>query len=98
MSPKLIKLLATSHLPSSSLCILKLNKLLHVKLSKCFEAYQSCGRALNGLICDGTVVLAVVKLSAPATTATHSQVIPLHRVLTEHHYSRPSMGPTSVTV
>ena len=36
------------------------------------------------LDCDSTIVLAVVGLGAPATTATHSRVIRLRRVLTDH--------------
>ena len=33
--------------------------------------------------CESTIVLAVARLSAPATTATHLRVIRLRRVLTD---------------
>ena len=42
--------------------------------------------------------LAVVRLSAPATTATHSRVIRLRRVLTDHPPSGSSIDPASVAV
>ena len=48
--------------------------------------------------CDSTIVLAVARLSAPATTATHSQVIRLRRVLTDHPPSGSSIDPASVAV
>ena len=43
-------------------------------------------------------VLAVARLSAPATTATHSRVIRLRRVLTDHPPSGSSIDPASVAV
>ena len=43
-------------------------------------------------------VLAVVRLSAPATTVTHSRVIRLRRVLTDHSPSGSSIDPASVAV
>ena len=45
-----------------------------------------------------TNVLAVVRLSAPATIATHSRVIRLRRVLTDHPLSGSSIDPASVAV
>ena len=48
--------------------------------------------------CDSTIVLAVVRLSAPATTATHSRVIRLRRVLTDLPPSGSSIDPASVAV
>ena len=45
-----------------------------------------------------TIVLAVARLSAPATTATHSRVIRLRRVLTDHPPSGSSIDPASVAV
>ena len=45
-----------------------------------------------------TIVLTVVRLSAPATTATHSRVIRLREVLTNHPPSGSSIDPASVAV
>ena len=45
-----------------------------------------------------SLVLAVARLSAPATTATHSRVIRLRRVLTDHPPSGSSIDPASVAV
>ena len=52
----------------------------------------------NVLDCDSTIVLAVARPSAPATTATHSRVIRLCRVLTDLPPSGSSIDPTSVAV
>ena len=48
--------------------------------------------------CDSTIVLAVARLSAPVTTATHLRVIRLCRVLTDHPPSGSSIDPASVAV
>ena len=52
-------------------------------------------RPIRSLQC---IVLAVARLSAPATTATHSRVIRLRRVLTDHPPSGSSIDPASVAV
>ena len=62
------------------------------------ERSVSILRSLLPLSCDSTIVLADARLSAPATTATHSRVIRLRRVLTDLPPSGSSIGPTSVAV
>ena len=52
-------------------------------------------KSLGPLGCDSTIVLAVARLSAPATIATHSRVIRLRRVLTDFPPSGSSTDPTS---
>ena len=54
--------------------------------------------AIRSLTYQVAVVLAVARLSAPATTATHSRVIPLRRVLTDLPPSGSSIDPASVAV
>ena len=62
------------------------------------STYQVSSVQLGPLGCDSTIVLTVVRLSAPATTATHSRVIRLRRVLTDHPPSGSSIDPASVAV
>ena len=52
----------------------------------------------KALGCDSTIVLAVARLGAPATTATHSRVIRLRRVLTDLLPSESSIDLASVAV
>ena len=59
---------------------------------------RRCGNRTRPLGCDSTIVLAVARLSAPATTATHSRVIRLRRVLTDHPPSGSSIDPANVAV
>ena len=59
--------------------------------------YYTC-KTLRPLGCDSTIVLAVARLSAPATTTTHSRVIRLRRVLTDHPPSGSSIDPANVAV
>ena len=62
--------------------------------------YNHTNKFLNMVIkaCDSTIVLAVARLCAPATTATHSRVIRLRRVLTDLPPSGSSIDPASVAV
>ena len=52
--------------------------------AKCIASLLHHFRSLRPLGCDSTIVLAVVRHSAPATTTTHSRVIRLRGVLTGH--------------
>ena len=69
------------------------NNKLSIRFDELICIQMKFSKSLSSLGCDCTIALAVVRLSAPLTTATHLRVIRLRRVLTN-----PSIGPTSVAV
>ena len=55
-----------------------------LQFAKCNAGLLYYFKSLSPLGCDSTIVLAVVRHSAPATIATHLRMIRLRRVLTDH--------------
>ena len=63
------------------------------------EASNALSKTANSdTVSTYQIVLAVARLSAPATTATHSRVIRLRTVLTDLPPSGSSIDPASVAV
>ena len=62
------------------------------------EASDAHSKTADSDTVSSTIVLTVARLSAPATTATHSRVIRLRRVLTDLPPNGSSIDPASVAV